>query len=407
MKKLKFAGLMLLALAAVAIFNACKKDAAGSVADPVDSSAATQSYPAIAAAFGDNIDPASLENYATQSRPAYINRDNSGANPVTDAGATLGRVLFYDKKLSVNNTIACAGCHKQAFAFGDTAVRSLGVNGSTGRHSMRLVNARFSQELRFFWDERAASLEAQTTRPIQDHAEMGYSGQNGDPAMSDLLAKLQAVDYYRELFTLAFGDEQVTEDRMQRALSQFIRSIQSFDSKFDAGLAQVNNLNQDFPNFTAQENQGKRLFLAPPPGAPGNNGPGAGCQVCHRAPEFDIDPNSRNNGIVGVPGSPGLTDFINTRSPSLRNLLNTAGVLNGPLMHDGSLANLAAVVDHYNLIAIVPGNNNLDPRLRPAGQPQNLQLSQQQKDAIVAFLGTLSGQDVYSNKKWSDPFIQN
>jgi len=95
--------------------------------------------------------------------------------------ATLGRVLFYDKQLSANGAIACASCHKQEFAFSDTAQQSVGLNGGlTGRHSMRLVNSRFADEVRFFWDERASSLEDQTTQPIQDHVEMGFSGENGN-----------------------------------------------------------------------------------------------------------------------------------------------------------------------------------------------------------------------------------
>ena len=108
--------------------------------------------------------------------PSYIIKSNVGSNLITDKGATLGRVLFYDKKLSSNNTISCASCHQQANAFSDVAVASQGVNGTTGRHSMRLINNRFANEAKFFWDERAINLETQTTMPIKDHGEMGYSG---------------------------------------------------------------------------------------------------------------------------------------------------------------------------------------------------------------------------------------
>ncbi|MEZ4765359.1 MAG: cytochrome-c peroxidase [Calditrichia bacterium] len=170
-------------------------------------------------------------------------------------------MLFYDKKISVNNTIACASCHQQAFAFSDTVQASTGVNGTTGRHSMRLINARFANEAKFFWDERAASLEAQTTMPIQDHAEMGFSGENGDPALDSLLTKLMNIDYYNDLFTFAYGDSIVTEARMQRAIAQFIRSIQSFDSKYDAGRSQVPNDPTLFPNFTRRRKiRGSKLF---------------------------------------------------------------------------------------------------------------------------------------------------
>ena len=125
----------------------------------------SEDYPNILATFGSNINLSSLENYANQTKPNYITRDNSTGNPITDKGATLGRMLFYDKNLSKNNTISCSSCHKQELAFGDNVVASVGVNGTTGRHSMRLVNARFGNEAKFFWDERAATLEAQTTFP--------------------------------------------------------------------------------------------------------------------------------------------------------------------------------------------------------------------------------------------------
>lgn len=377
--------------AGLLIFQACKKKENPTETDP---------FKAVKAAFGNKLNTDQPYNYAAQARPAYIMKDNGGANPINDKVATLGRVLFYDKKLSVNDNISCGSCHQQTAAFSDKAIRSTGVNGLAGRHSMRLINARFSQEMRFFWDERAANLEDQTTRPIQDHIEMGFSGQNGDPDINDLTAKLASVDYYKELFTWAFGDANVTETRLQTALSQFIRSIQSFDSRFDQGLAAAPNLGADFSNFTPQENMGKRIYLAPPAGP----NPGAGCQGCHRAPEFDIDPASRNNGVTSVAGDNTASDFTVTRAPTLRDMLNPTGSTNGPFMHDGSLASLADVINHYNRITVAPGNNNIDPRLTPGGNPQNLGLTQQQKDALVAFLGTLTGKDVYTNPKWSDPF---
>jgi cytochrome c peroxidase len=337
-----------------------------------------------------------LFDYENQAIPNYITEDNTTNNNISDEAATLGRVLFYDKNLSATNTVSCANCHQQAFGFSDPLQASVGVNGVTGRHSMRLINARFSAEDNFFWDERAPTLEAQTTEPIQDHAEMGYSGTGGAPTLANLIAELEAIAYYDELFTLAFGDDDITENRIQQALAQFIRSIESFDSPFDEGLAQ-SNINQQFPNFTTEENQGKALFLGR-----------AGCQACHTAPEFDIDPNSRNNGVVGVIGDPASIDVTNTRAPSLRDLVNPDGVLNGPMMHDGSLTTLLEVINHYDDITIVAGNNNLDNRLRGGGPGggtgQNLNLTNTEKDALVAFLETLTGSDVYTNEKWSDPF---
>ncbi len=346
-----------------------------------------------------SIDLDNLPNYANQSVPNYINDDNTPRNnAITDQGATLGRVLFYDKNLSANNTIACADCHQQAFAFGDPATVSTGLNGeATARHSMRLVNARFADEVRFFWDERVASLEDQTTQPIRDHIEMGFSGAEGDPNFADLIEKLEDIEYYQQLFTAVYGDATITENRMQLALAQFIRSIQSFDSKYDEGRAQVNNNNADFPNFTAQENLGKRLFTLD------TNQGGANCQDCHRAPTFDIAPNRRNNGVIGVAGEPTTVDLTNTRSPSLRDLVNPNGQVNGPMMHDGSLPTLLDVINHYDRIEV---NANLDNRLRGGrgGQGQNLNLTNVEKDALVAFLRTLTGSAIYTDEKWSNPF---
>lgn len=344
------------------------------------------------------LDLTTLANYAAQPVPTYINvnKDNTSAgNAITNSGATLGRVLFYDKRLSRNDTVSCSSCHQQSAAFGDNATASTGVNGTTGRHSMRLINARFATESRFFWDERATTLEAQTTQPIQDHVEMGFSGASGDPAFAALVTKLSAIEEYRVLFALMYGDAMITETRVQNALAQFVRSIQSFDSRYDQGRAQVAGDNVNFPNFSASENAGKQLFLTPPGGG------GAGCAGCHRAPEFDIDPNSRNNGVTSKIG--GGTDLTNVRSPSLRDLERPGGILNGGLMHDGSFNSLLSVINHY---AAIPGDNaNLDNRLRrPGGNVQVLNLTTQQRSDLVAFLRTLTGTAVYTDPKWSSPF---
>ena len=350
---------------------------------------------------GDGVlDLTQLANYANQPIPTYITKNNTTpGNPVTDRGATLGRVLFHDKRLSRNDTVSCSSCHVQSHAFSDAPVASSGVNGTTGRHSMRLINARFANEVRFFWDERATTLENQTTQPVKDHVEMGFSGTSGDPAFADLVVKLTAIDEYRVLFAMTYGDAAITETRVQRALAQFVRSIQSFDSKYDIGRAQVAGDAVNFPNFTAQENAGKQLFLNPPP-PPGGAPAGAGCAGCHAPPEFDIAPNSLNNGVITKIG--GGTDLTNTRSPSLRDLIGPGGQVNGPFMHDGSFVTLAQVINHYNFI---PGDNaNLDNRLRRPGGVQNLNLTQQQKNDLAAFLATLTGSTVYTDEKWSDPF---
>jgi len=389
-----FTGLLVL-IASLAFLLSCQKNGEN-----------TDSYQAIKAQFGTKIDPTNLANYANQTKPLYILKDNTGGNTITNAKATLGRVLFYDKQLSINNTVSCGSCHIQKFAFGDTAVASLGVlNGRTGRHSMRLINARFSNEEKFFWDERAPTLENQTTRPIQDHAEMGFSGQNGRLGLSDLLTKLKGIGYYQELFKFAYGDQNITEPRLQECLAQFVRSIQSFDSKYDEGRAVTPQDQQPFPNFTQQENMGKNLFLMPPQfNAQGvRTAGGLGCGGCHIAPEFSIDPNSGNNGIIGNLNAPGI-DVNNTRSPSLRDIVAADGTPNGPMMHTGNLRGLQAVVGHYGQINLATGNTRLDPRLRPNGVGQQLNLTQPEVDAVIAFMRTLTGRTVYTDARWSDPF---
>lgn len=345
------------------------------------------------------LDLTNLANYAAQPVPNYIQKDNTPENnPITNQGATLGRVLFYDVRLSKNSTVSCASCHQQGRAFGDPDLASTGVAGMTGRHSMRLINSRFAREDNFFWDERAPSLEAQTTQPIQDHVEMGFSGADGDPSFADLITRLSTIEEYQVMFRSVYGDETVTEGRVQQVLSQFIRSIQSFDSKYDTGRAQVGNNNAPFPNYTASENRGKLLFMTPPPQG------GAGCNACHQAPEFDIDPNSRNNGVIGAIG--GGTDTTNTRSPSLRDMADANGVLHGGLMHNAVFTSLRQAIDHYDAIPR-PAAPNLDPRLGNGRGAQNLNLTEQEKEDLELFLLTLTGVSVYTDPKWSDPFDGN
>ena len=370
-----------------------------------ENNSTTDLYPNVTAIFSGKIDLNNLNNYANQSKPTYITKDNTTGNPITDKGATLGRVLFYDKNLSSNNTITCASCHIQANAFGDTEIASTGVNGTTTRHAMRLINSRFANETKFFWDERATTLETQTSEPIKNHIEMGFSGTSGDGSISTLIAKLQGIGYYKELFKYVYGSEEITENKLQLALAQFVRSIQSFDSKYDTGRAAVQNDNQAFPNFTAQENQGKNLFLTPPIfDANGiRTSGGFGCAGCHAAPEFDIDPNTRNNGVIGVLNGAGI-DITNTRSPSLRDLVNTNGIPNGPMMHTGGFTTLQNVIGHYGNISIAPRNTNLDPRLSPGGIGQQLNFQPGEVNALIAFIKTLSGTNVYIDPKWSSPF---
>lgn len=365
------------------------------------------------------LDVAKLKDYANQPVPSYITKDNTGDNPITDEAATLGRVLFYDKHLSTSLALSCASCHQQERAFSDSAEKSQGVAGLTDRHSPRLINTRFASETRFFWDERATTLEDQASEPIKDHIEMGYSGIDGSPNIDDLIVVLDGLDYYPPLFNLAFGDPEITEERMQLALAQFVRSIQSFDSKYDAGRAQVDDHMEEFPNFSAEENAGKRLFTDDFEYEVGDveierfsgtetftvsrriSG-GLNCAACHRPPEFDIDPASLSNGFDRGVGRE--RDFSVTRSPTLRDLTNPSGELNSPMFHGGTANDIVGIKAHYNFREFDALNTNLDPRMIPGGFPQFLDMTANEQEQLFAFLRTLSGSDVYTNKKWSDPF---
>ena len=374
------------------------------------------------------IDLDNLLNYENQSIPSYISKDNMpSSNQITDEGATLGRVLFYDKKLSIDNSIACASCHKQEFAFSDDAVLSEGVNGQTLRHSMRLVNIRFAEDTLFRWDRTADALIDQMIIPIKKFEEMGYSGTNGAPDFQDLINELSNTVYYPRLFSEAFGDSDITEERIGKALAQFVMSIQSFDSKYDVGRAQVNSDSEPFPNFTDAENAGKALFIdsfayetdtitvidaitqrEEQHAASRRISGGLNCATCHRPPEFDIDPKSLNNGFIrGNPAQGVRFDFNVTRTPTLRDLVKADGTTNGGMFHAGQAMNLFGITAHYDFRQIDPSNTNLDPRYTPGGLPQWLDMTRQEQMQLNAFMRTLAGNDVYTNEKWSDPFDED
>ncbi len=342
--------------------------------------------------------PTTSFNYSDINLPGFflnndlLQEDNTPANnPITDAGATLGRVLFYDKKLSANNTIACASCHKQEDGFSDTNRLSVGFEGGlTGRNSMGLANAKFYRNGNFFWDERADTLEDQVLMPIQDQVEMGLT-------LDELVIKVQAEDYYKILFRRAFGDEDVTTERISFALAQFIRSMVSYESKFDAGLAQTGNTNSPFANFTASENLGKNLFFS-------NR---TRCSDCHHTTAM-VGDQARNNGMEAILtdlGVAGVTGNNNDRGEfkvgSLRNIELTA-----PYMHDGSLATLGDVIDHYD--TGVQNSPDLDNRLRVGGgQVRRLNLTAAERQGLIDFLITLTDNNFVTDIKYSNPFIED
>ncbi len=346
------------------------------------------------------IDLRDLFNYAHQDIPDYITRTNIPAdNPITDGGATLGRVLFYDKGLSFNNKASCAKCHRQFEDFGDTEIISTGAVGPPKRHTMRIGFVGLSEETRAFWNERANTIEAQSTIPIHDDKEMGFSGKFGQPDFDSLLRKMNATQYYPILFKFVFGDSVITEGRMQLAMGQFLRSIRAFDTKYDTGRLAVSSELADFPNFTAQENEGKRLFNTLPKEG------GAGCFQCHIPPEFGIRSDIKNNGNIGIIHGPEKFDTAITKAPSLRNLVTPSGKELGPFMHDGKHKTLSQVLDHYISLDKKGPIPNIDPRL--VGPDNNIELDEGQKEAVIAFLKTLTSVDVFTGEQWSDPFVND
>jgi cytochrome c peroxidase len=380
--------LLFLGLVALSSMAACRKEVTPVTDSPLNLPATPFDYVGVM-----------LPDYLRQPGPGGIiaaNQDNTpGSNPITNHGATLGRVLFYDRNLSQNRTVACASCHKQEHGFSDPAVLSKGFEGgNTGRHSMGLINARWYARGRFFWDERATTLENQVLMPFQDPVEMGMT-------LSEVTQRVQQHSYYAGLFRNAFGSEEVNSERISRALAQFVRSIVSVNSRYDEGRAQVANQGDPFPNFTNSENNGKRLFLLPP------NAGGLGCAGCHNTDAFLNAPGGPTNngldaetggdqGAFGPTQNPALLGAF--KVPSLKSIAETA-----PYMHDGRFATLEQVIEHYN--SGVQNHPNLAPQLRdPQGNPRRLNLSAQQKADLLAFLKTLSDPVLAGDVKFGNPF---
>ena len=341
------------------------------------------------------IDLGRLDNYAAPALPAHY-RDSlvrsRADDQVTDAGATLGRVLFFDRRLSINDSLACASCHLPRFGFTDTARFSLGHDGvrRTNRHSMRLANARYYVGPGFFWDRRAPTLQAQAREVLTNELEMGFDGSHG--GIDSLARKLQRLGWYRALFATAFGDSGVTPARIQAAIAQFVGSIVSTDSRWDRGYATVydprradRGILADLPNFTTEENRGRRIFMTP------RGKGGAGCASCHVPPTFAMSAGAMSNGMDA-----GETRIF--RAPSLKNV-----GLAPTLTHEGRLGSLFQAAAYYNrFVQLGPA---LDPRLRGPGDSQlYLGLSPEQEVALAAFLATLTDSTLLRDRRFSNPF---
>ncbi|HFB99459.1 MAG TPA: c-type cytochrome [Phaeodactylibacter sp.] len=303
-----------------------------------------------------------------------LNRDNTpDDNTTTNEGATLGRVLFYDTQLSLNNTVSCGTCHIQSKAFSDGKTKSPGFAGNnSSRNTLSIVNPRFATTLT--WTGQNISLEEQVLQPIGNHLEMGLEN------YEVLADKLQKIDYYPALFEKAFGTTEITPDLIAKGLAQFLRSMQCSKSKYDQGFS------NDFANLNPMEKMGKELFESVE----------NGCSNCHRSVNFYYG-SEVNIGLALDYEDEGKGDG-RFRIPSLRNVALTA-----PYMHDGSLKTLEDVVEHYN--SGVQNHPALDWRLKgPDGAPKKLNLTPNEKQALVAFLKTLTDENFVTNEKWSSPF---
>jgi cytochrome c peroxidase len=305
--------------------------------------------------------------------------------------AILGQVIFYDKKVSANNTVSCATCHLPEKGFADPRALSEGFDGEeTRRNSLALgsvVNfqssyggSSFGQKVGFFWDERASNVAEQSFQTIQDPIEMGMD-------LNLLGNKLLKEDYYQVLFDKAFhpNDNRNSKDKILAALSEFVNSIATFDSKFDRRMS-----NQTA--FTAQETQGMNLY-------------NENCASCHGFDMSRIPVAVANNGLDWEYEDKGvgertqeISDYGVFKVPMLRNI----GVT-GPYMHDGRFETLEEVIEHYS--SGLKDHQNLHPNLKTLdNKPKQMNFTDSEKAALVAFLNTLTDTESLMQDKFADPF---
>jgi cytochrome c peroxidase len=314
----------------------------------------------------------------------------------SDQVVTLGRVLFYDTHLSANNSMACGSCHKQSIAFSDNVAISTGFQGFPGMRNTPPIQDVGTRDTvsppSLFWDGRQKFLINMVLKPITSHIEMGMSDHNA------LVANVQAMPYYASLFQNAFGSSTVTLNGIAAAISAFAGSIVSNNTKFD-----LINFGQE--NFSPSEAQGFNLFFGK-----------YNCNSCHQTQtitggyqhgggspsdqgfiNIGLDLNYADNGRGLITGNP--ADNGKFKIPNLRNVMLTA-----PYMHDGRFATLNDVLEHYSHGIV--NHPNLDPRLRDAkGNTIQMNIPEQDKISIIAFLGTLTDNIMTTDPKFSNPFI--
>jgi cytochrome c peroxidase len=311
-------------------------------------------------------------------------------NQLTVQGVRLGRMLFYEKRMSKDGSMSCASCHRQEDAFTDTAQFSEGVRGKFGkRQAMAVFNMAWNEN-EFFWDGRSHLLRDQSLKPIEDSLEM-------DESLANVIGKLSSDQMYRDQFMRAFGSQEITEEKMSLAMEQFMNSIVSVESKYDRYLRGTATLDSN-------EERGRYLFFAEfNPGFPSLSG--ADCQHCHTGINFendkylnnglDTDADMQDDGRMEVTGN--NADRGKFKVTSLRNVEVTQ-----PYMHDGRFKTLEEVVDHYN--SGLKNSSTVDPTLLYPINSGGLQLTDEDKRDLVAFLKTLTDEVLLTNPEYSDPF---
>ena len=328
--------------------------------------------------------------YALQIPAHFPNMPIPADNPMTVEGVELGRFLFYETKLSGDNSMSCATCHLQSAGFSDPNQFSTGITGAVGdRNSMALINLGWQQF--FFWDGRAATLEEQLLEPVPNPIEMNQS-------WTDAVNKLRADPKYPEMFAKAFGENGIDSIKVTKALAQFLRTMISAESKYDVMYKYQNGLQltpaeqQIYTNITLEEWAGYDLFLSLN---------GADCLHCHNGPLMQVQIFSNNGldasfsdqGRMGVTGN--AADNGRFKVPTLRNIAFT-----GPYMHDGRFETLDDVIDHYS--SGVVQSETIDPMMEFVHMG-GVQLNNEEKQFLKAFLLCLSDENFINNPKFSNP----
>jgi len=346
--------------------------------------------------------PNDIVNYSFTFPEYYSSRIRNFDNGM----ATLGRVLFYDKNLSEDRSISCASCHKQELAFSDDLAFSDGVlNRKTTRNSLALgsvfsfreyYGTMSSGRVPFFWDNRASTVQEQSKQTLANDVEMSMN-------MQEVVERVKEQAYYSPLFKNAFLGAEISEDNVLDAISEFINSMATFNSKYDKELENhfatyrnFNNLDEvDFPGLTAQENIGKTLYIT-------------NCGSCHGNVNGMPGEIAANNGLEMNYSDPGMGDVTSNsydlglfKVPTLRNIVKTA-----PYMHDGRFQTLEEVVEHYSdgIQTFV----NLSVQLREGEQSnapaRKFNFNEEEKAALIAFFNTFTDEEFLTDEKFSDPF---